>query len=188
MTLEPLVPPVLNTELDALVPPQVFYQSLDYRTLGSWSCSRRLVCKLTYGAQGVHRHFVVTSYSAAQIPPGKLHEDYYCPRGEMENRIKEHQLDLFSDRTSTHEFESNQLRLWFSSLAYVLMQALRQHLLVGTELANAQCGTIRLNLLKVGAQVRFSVRRIVIALSSHWARRSLFDQVYRRLQQLPRPG
>jgi Transposase DDE domain group 1 len=188
MTLEGVVPQVLKTELDALVPPQVFYQSLDYRTLNSWSCSRRLVCKLTYGAQGVHRHFVVTSYRAAQIPPGKLHEEYYCPRGEMENRIKEHQLDLFSDRTSTHEFESNQLRLWFSSLAYVLMQALRQHLLVGTELANAQCGTIRLKLLKVGVQVQFSVRRIVIAISSHWAGRSLFEQVYQRLQQLPRPG
>jgi hypothetical protein len=188
MTLEGVVPQVLKTELDALVPPQVFYQSLSYRTLDSWSCSRRLVCKLTYGAQGVHRHFVVTSYSAAEIAPGKLHEDYYCPRGEMENRIKEHQLDLFSDRTSTHEFESNQLRLWFSSLAYVLMQALRQHVLVGTELANAQCGTIRLKLLKIGVQVRFSVRRIVIAISSHWGGRPLFEQAYRRLQQLPRPG
>jgi Transposase DDE domain group 1 len=188
LTLDAVGSNLLKTELDALVPPQIFYQSLDYCTQKSWRCARRLVCKLTYGAQGAHRHFVVTSYTAAQISPGKLHQDYYCPRGEMENRIKEHQLDLFSDRTSTHEFESNQLRLWFSSMAYVLMQAFRQHLLVGTELADAQCGTIRLKLLKVGAQIRCSVRRIVIAISSHWAGRSLFTEVAQRLQQLPRPG
>lgn len=106
----------------------------------------------------------------------------------MENRIKEHQLDLFSDRTSTHDFESNQLRLWFSSFAYVLMQALRHHCLAETELAQAHCGTIRLKLLKVAAQVRLSMRRIVIALSSHWSGQSLFAQVYQRLQQLPQPG
>jgi Transposase DDE domain group 1 len=188
LTLEGVGTNLLAAELDALVPPQVFYQSLDYRTETSWSCTRRLVCKLTYGAQGVHRHFVVTSYPAAKISPGKLHQDYYCPRGEMENRIKEHQLDLFSDRTSTHEFESNQLRLWVSSVAYALMQAFRQHLLVGTELENAQCGTIRLKLLKVGAQIRCSVRRIVIAISSHWAGRALFAEVAQRLPHLPRPG
>jgi hypothetical protein len=106
----------------------------------------------------------------------------------MENRIKEHQLDLFSDRTSTHEFESNQLRLWFSSFAYVLMQALRQQALAGTELADAQFGTIRLKLLKVGAQIRLSVRRVVIAFNSAWAGQSLFRRVYQRLQQLLQPG
>lgn len=84
----------LKTELDALVPPQVWYQSLDYQTEKSWRCSRRLVCKLTYDANGARRHFVVTSYSTEQVSAGKLHGDYYCPRGEMENRIKEHQLDL----------------------------------------------------------------------------------------------
>lgn len=87
-----------------------------------------MVCKLTYDAQGPRRHFLVSSWSAAQIAPAKLHAEYYCPRGEMENRIKEHQLDLFSERTSAHEFEVNQLRLWFSSFAYVLMQGIRQHL------------------------------------------------------------
>jgi hypothetical protein len=189
-TLEPLVgsPAELKAELDALVPPQVWYQSLEYRTQDSWSRSRRLVCKLTYDATGAHRHFVVTSFSSQQISPGKLHADYYCPRGEMENRIKEHQLDLFSDRTSTHAFESNQLRLWFSSLAYVLMQALRHHCLAQTELATAQCGTIRLKLLKVAAQIRISVRRVVIAFSSYWTGQSLFVQVYQQLQQLPQPG
>lgn len=178
----------LKVELDALVPPQVWYQSLEYRTHESWRCSRRVVCKVTYDASGVHRHFVVTSFSSQRIRAGNLHADYYCPRGDMENRIKEHQLDLFSDRTSTHAFESNQLRLWFSSLAYVLMQALRQHGLHHTELATAQCGTIRLKLLKVAAQIRISVRRVVIAFSSCWPGQSLFAQVYQQLQQLPQPG
>ena len=188
-TLAPLLAPEqLSAELDRLVPPQVWYQSLNYQTLDSWSCSRRLVCKLTYDGTGVRRHFVVSSFSTQQLAPGQLHEQYYCPRGEMENRIKEHQLDLFSDRTSTHEFESNQLRLWFSSFAYVLMQALRHQCLAQTELANAQCGTIRLKLLKVAAQIRISVRRVVIAISSYWSGQSLFAQVYQRLQQLPRPG
>lgn len=186
-TLEPLLgdAQALAAELDATVPAQVWYQSFSYRTLESWSCERRVVCKLTYDAQGARRHFVVTSL---KTPTNKLHQDYYCPRGEMENRIKEHQLDLFSDRTSTHEFESNQLRLWFSSFAYVLMQALRRHGLAHTELAHAQCGTIRRKLLKVSAQIRISVRRIVIAFSSHWPQQSLFTQVHARLQQLPRPG
>jgi hypothetical protein len=189
-TLEGLVatPAELKAELDALVPPQVWYQSLVYRTLESWSIERRVVCKLTYDANGARRHFVVSSFSQEHLSPGKLHADYYCPRGEMENRIKEHQLDLFSDRTSTHDFESNQLRLWFSSFAYVLMQALRQHGLPGTEFADAQLGTIRLKLLKVGAQIRLSVRRVVIAFSSAWAAQSLFHRVYQRLQRLPQSG
>jgi hypothetical protein len=181
-------PAELKAELDALVPPQVWYQSLVYRTLDSWSCERRVVCKLTYDGTGAHRHFVVTSFPTARLSPGQLHADYYCPRGEMENRIKEHQLDLFSDRTSTHEFESNQLRLWLSSFAYVLMQALRQHALAGTELADAQLGTIRLKLLKVGAQIRLSVRRVVIAFSRAWTAQFLFHRVYQRLQRLPQPG
>lgn len=189
-TLEGLVatPAALKAELDALVPPQVWYQSLTYQTLNSWSCERRMVCKLTYDGNGARRHFVVTSFSGEQLSPGKLHSDYYCPRGEMENRIKEHQLDLFSDRTSTHEFESNQLRLWWSSFAYVLMQSLRHYGLAKSELADAQLGTIRLKLLKVGAQIRISVRRVRIALSSAWAAQGLFHQVYQRLQQLPQSG
>ena len=178
----------LPTELDALVPPQVWYQSFTYRTNDSWSCHRRVVCKLTYDGKGARRHFVVTSFSSAQLSAGTLHADYYCPRGEMENRIKEHQLDLFSDRTSTHEFESNQLRLWFSSFAYVLMQALRGQVLRHTELADAQLGTIRLKLLKIGAQIRVSCRRVVIAFSSAWAGQSLFHRIYQQLQHLLHPG
>jgi hypothetical protein len=178
----------LQQELDRLVPPQVWYQALSYRTQDSWSRSWRVVCKVTYDATGVQRHFVVTSLNAKQAATGKVHTDYYQPRGEMENRIKEHQLDLFSDRTSTHEFESNQLRLWWSSFAYVLMQAFRQHGLAGTELAQAQCGTIRSKLLKVAAQVRFSVRRVVIAFSEHWAGQSLFVRIHQRLQRLRPSG
>lgn len=175
-------------DLDALVPPQVYYQSFDYQTLDSWSRSRRMVCKLTYDAQGPRRHFLVSSWSAAQIAPAKLHAEYYCPRGEMENRIKEHQLDLFSERTSAHEFEVNQLRLWFSSFAYVLMQGIRQHLLAGTEFADAQCGTIRRSLLKVAVQIRVSVRRVLLAFSSHWTHQTLFERIYQRLQALLQPG
>ena len=179
----------LKDELDRVVSPQVWYQSVDYRTEDSWSCSRRVVCKLTYDAKGAHRHFVATSFSPEQVSAGKLHQDIYCPRGEMENRIKEHQLDLFSDRTSTHEFESNQLRLWWSSFAYVLMQALRQDCLAHTELAKAQCGTIRLKLLKGGGpKSALACVRVVIAISSSWPGQSLFAQVYRRLQHLPRAG
>lgn len=122
------------------------------------------------------------------MSPAKLHAEYYCPRGEMENRIKEHQIDLFSDRTSTHEFESNQLRLWFSSFAYVLMQALRQQTLEGTELAVAQCGTIRRTLLKISAQIRVSARRVLISFSGDEPIQALFDQVYQRLARLNRPG
>ena len=175
-------------ELDRLVPPQVWYQSLSYRTVESWSRERRVVCKLTYDGNGPRRHFVVTSFSAEQVHPASLHRDYYCPRGEMENRIKEHQLDLFSDRTSTHEFESNQLRLWFSSLAYVLMQTLRLKALAHTELADAQCGTIRRKLLKLGAQVRISVRRILVAFSSATPIQATFQAAYQHLQRRPQPG
>lgn len=179
---------ISEADLDALVPPQVYYQSLNYQTEQSWSIARRLVCKLTYDGKGVRRHFIVSSWTAHQIAPAKLHTDYYCPRGEMENRIKEHQMDLFSDRTSTHEFESNQLRLWFSSFAYVLMQNLRQQTLEGTELAVAQCGTIRRKLLKISAQIRVSARRVLISFSSGWTGQVLFDLVYQRLTGLTRPG
>ena len=190
-SLEPLrgqTPSELEADLNRLVPPQVWHQSLSYRTHQSWSRERRVICKLTYDGNGPRRHFVVTSLNAKQAYPAHLHRDYYCPRGEMENRIKEHQLDLFSDRTSTHDFESNQLRLWFSSFAYVLMQALRLKALVNTELADAQFGTIRRKLLKLGAQVRISVRRIFIAFGSASPSQAIFDVAYQQLQRLPRPG
>ncbi len=110
--------------------------------------------------------FVVTSLPANQHQAGALYEKLYCARGEMENRIKECQLDLFADRTSSHTMRANQLRLWLSSMAYVLVNALRRIALAATRLANASCGTIRLKLLKIGAQVRISVRRIKFSMAS----------------------
>lgn len=184
-SLEPYFPLASqSSEMPQLLPPEVWYQSLHYRTLDSWSRTRRVVCKLSYDADGPKRRFVVTSIPAAQVIPSQIYCEYYCPRGDMENRIKEQQLDLFSDRTSTHGFDSNQLRLWFSSLAYVLLQALRQQCLHQTELASAQVGTIRTKLLKLGAQIRLSVRRVHIAICSACPVQSLFALVHQRLMAL----
>jgi hypothetical protein len=110
--------------------------------------------------------FVVTSLSARECEARPLYEKRYCARGEMENRIKECQLDLFADRTSSHTMRANQLRLWFASFAYVLTSAVRRIGLTGTRLANATCGTIRLKLLKIGALVKVSVRRILFSMAS----------------------
>jgi len=118
-----------------------------------------------YGPKGTNIRFVVTSLPTNKIPPGKLYTQKYCKRGEMENRFKEQQLELFSDRTSTHTFAGNQLRLWFSSIAYILMNALRERCLAKTELQNAQVGTIRTKLLKLGALITVSARRILIAIT-----------------------
>ena len=120
--------------------------------------------------------FVVTSLSGKQWPARTLYERFYCARGDMENRIKE-QLSLFSERLSTATMRANQLRLYLSSMAYVLVQALRRVGLRGTEMAKAQINTIRLQLLKIGAQVRISVRRVWISMSSAYPHQALFDAV-----------
>jgi hypothetical protein len=130
-----------------------------YRTRSSWSRSRRIVAKAEHLAKGENPRFVVTSLGAEHWPAQPLYEQLYCARGEMENRIKE-QLSLFSDRLSTETLRDNQLRLYFSSLAYVLVRALRRRALQGTEWASAQVDIIRLRLLKIAAEVRFSARRI----------------------------
>lgn len=106
----------------------------------------------------------------------------------MENRFKEQQLELFSDRTSTHTFEGNQLRLWFSGLAYILMHALRERCLATTDLRSAQVGTIRTKLLKLGARVLISVRRVLVSISSGCPYQDIFATAYRYLQSLPNPG
>ena len=173
-----------SKDLDGLVTEAMVYGCFPYQTQESWSCPRRVVCKVTAGAKGTRHHFVVTSLSSQQVSAQRLHTDYYCPRGEMENRLKEQQLDLFSDRTSNHYFDDNQLRLWFSAFAYSLLNALRQQALQQTELANARVGTIRTQLLKVGALIRCSVRRIHLALHSTFPRRQLFQQVFQRLMAL----
>ena len=137
-----------------------------WRTLDSWSRSRRVVAKAEHLPKGANPRFVVTSLAAFEIDARTLYEDVYCARGEVENRIKEQQLDLFAGRTSAATMGANQLRLWFASFAYVLLEALRRIGLRHTQFATATCGTIRLKLLKIGAQVRTSVRRIKVAMAS----------------------
>jgi hypothetical protein len=137
-----------------------------WRTLDSWSRTRRVVAKAEDLPKGPNPRFVVTSLAAGEIDARILYEEVYCARGEVENRIKEQQLDLFADRTSAATMRANQLRLWFASFAYVLLEALRRIGLRHTQFAAATCGTIRLKLLKIGAQVRRSVRRVKIAMAS----------------------
>ena len=142
------------------------FAELNWRTLDSWSRPRRVVAKAEHLPQGSNPRFIVTSLDAGIIDARTLYEDVYCARGEVENRIKEQQLDLFADRTSAATLRANQLRLWFASFAYLLLEALRRIGLRHTQFAAATCGTIRLKLLKIGAQVRRSVRRIKIAMAS----------------------
>jgi Transposase DDE domain group 1 len=137
-----------------------------WSTLDSWSRHRRVVAKAEHLPKGANPRFVVTSLTASAIDARTLYEDVYCARGEVENRIKEQQLDLFADRTSAATMRANQLRLWFAAFAYVLLEALRRIGLRHTQFAAATCGTIRLKLLKIGAQVRQSVRRLKIAMAS----------------------
>jgi Transposase DDE domain group 1 len=137
-----------------------------WRTLDSWSRARRVVAKAEHLPKGANPRFVVTSLPAAAIAARILYEGVYCARGDVENRIKEQQLDLFAGRTSAATMRANQLRLWFASFAYVLLEALRRIGLRHTQFATATCGTIRLKLLKIGAQVRHSVRRIKVAMAS----------------------
>jgi hypothetical protein len=175
-------------ESENLVLPCVLYRSLNYQTQKSWRRFRRVVSKVESSHTGVKVRFVVTSLPADKVPPGELYTQRYCPRGEMENRFKEQQLELFSDRTSTHTFEGNQLRLWFSSVAYVLMNALRSRCLASTDLRCAQVGTIRTKLLKLGARLLVSVRRVVVSISSGCPYQDIFTTAYRCLQTLPHPG
>ena len=153
-----------------------------YRTKKTWSRSRRVVAKAEHLSKGTNPRFVVTSLPAEAMEARSLYEDFYCARGEMENRIKEQQLALFADRTSTAYLRSNQLRLYLSSFAYCLMQALRRLGLAGTEMAKAQCGTIRLRLLKIGAQIRITVRKVWLHLSTGHPGAALFGAVYQNIR------
>ena len=137
-----------------------------WRTRDSWSCERRVVAKAEWTGGEANPRFVVTTLSSAEIDARRLYERVYCARGEMENRIKECQLDLFADRTSAATMRANQLRLWFASFAYVLLCALRRIGLSFTQFARASCGSIRRTLLKIGALVKISVRRVHIAIAS----------------------
>ncbi len=134
------------------------------------------------GQPALHRHVAATGSDGARY----LYEDLYCARGEMENRIKECQTDLFADRTSAASMRANQLRLWFAAFAYVLMCALRRIGLAGTAMAAATCGTIRLKLLKIGALVTTSVRRIKIAMASSCPYQDIFAHAHERLSAAAR--
>ena len=154
-----------------------------WRTLDSWSRARRVVAKSEHLPKGANPRFIVTSLPAGAIDARALYEDIYCARGEIENRIKEQQLDLFADRTSAATMRANQLRLWFASFAYVLLEALRRIGLRHTQFATATCGTIRLKLLKIGAQVRKSVRRIKVAMASAFPYQTEYHLAYLYLRR-----
>lgn len=158
------------------------FKDFTYRTLDSWSRERRVVGKAEVTGGEANPRFVVTSLTKKEAAARRLYEKIYCARGEMENRIKECQLDLFADRTSAATMRANQLRLWFASMAYVLLCALRRIGLARTQFAAATCGTIRLKLLKLGALVRVSVRRIKIAIASTCPWQEEFERVHARLR------
>ena len=161
------------------------YKDFAYQTLKSWSCKRRVIGKAEYISRGANPRFVVTSLSADEFDARAIYEDEYCGRGNMENHIKQQQLFLFADRTSAATMRANQLRLWFSSVAYTLMLAMKHIGLKDTELANAQCDTLRLKLLKIGAQIRVTVRRVWVSLAESYPYRKLFQRVYENLRSQP---
>jgi len=174
------------------------FTEFEYRTTrGTWSRARRVIAKAEVTAQGDNPRFVVTNLpaegfkadrdpaDAGRFTPARLYEQLYCARGEMENVLKQQVLDLKADRMSTHHLASNQLRLWLATFAYLLMERVRALGLYGTELAQATMGSVRLKLLKVAAQVRVSVRRVYVQLSSAYPLQALFRLCHQRLMGLP---
>src|SRR5215813_3413626 len=184
----PRLTAVITAELDAARRhsertgrPARCFKDFTWSTLDSWSRERRVVAKAEWTGGGANPRFVVTSLPRAEHQARHLYEKIYCARGEMENRIKECQLDLFADRTSAATMRANQLRLWFAAMAYVLLCGLRRIALRHTQFAQATCGTIRLKLFKIGALVRVSVRRIKIAMASACPYRTEFAIAHSRL-------
>ena len=159
------------------------YRDFRYRTRKSWSRRRRVVGKAEYLAKGENPRFVVTNLTPRKASAKRLYEKLYCARGEMENRIKEQQLGLFADRTSAATMRANQLRLYFASFAYVLMHALRRLGTPGTELARAQCTTLRLKLLKVGVRVRITARKVWLSYAQSYPYAETFSRVLDNLQR-----
>jgi hypothetical protein len=167
------------------------FMEFAYQTLKTWSRSRRVIGKAEVTAAGENPRFVVTNLAAEgfeedndpdRFSAVRLYEEFYCPRGQMENVLKQQLLDLKADRLSTHHLASNQLRLWLSTMAYLLLERVRAVGLAGSELARATVGSVRLKLLKVAAQVSVSVRRVHVRLSSAWPWRETFVECARRLQ------
>jgi len=157
------------------------FKDFRYQTLDSWTRERRVVGKAEQLDGKENPRFVVTTLPMERMDARALYENLYAARGEMENRIKEQQLQLFADRLSTETMRGNQLRLWLSSLAYALLDSLRRDGLKGTDMEQAEVGTIRMRLLKIGAIVRVSVRRVYVALSSVFTRKDLFARVLHNL-------
>jgi len=157
------------------------FKDFIWSTRNSWSRQRRVIAKAEWTKGEANPRFIVTSLTAADGDGRRLYEDVYCARGEMENRIKECQIDLFADRTSTATMKANQLRLWFASMAYVLLDSLRRIALQATDLADATCGTIRRKLFKIGALVTISVRRIMLAMASGCPYKAIFGSAHRAL-------
>jgi hypothetical protein len=171
--------------------PARVFKDFEYRTHQSWSCVRRVVGKAEHIAgDKANPRFVVTSLTPAAFAAQALYEQEYCARGDMENRIKEQQLYLFADHLPCETMRANQLRLYLSTVAYVVMRALREYGLKDTSMAKAQCDTIRVKLLKIGARVRVSVRRVVVSLSEAYPFQALFARVWANLRALlvPRPA
>ena len=170
-------------ESEAIGRPARRFKDFMWTTRESWSAERRVVAKAEWTHGEANPRFIVTSLPSDCVDARTLYEAIYCTRGDMENRIKECQLDLYADRTSAATMRANQLRLWFASVAYVLMCALRRIGLKGTELARATCGTIRSKLLKIGALVRISVRRVKVAFASGCPMQRVFAAAHGRLRR-----
>lgn len=170
------------------------FTEFEYATVSrSWSRARRVIAKAEVSARGDNPRFLVTNLpgeggqdeeAPTRFGPQRLYEELYCARGEMENVLKQQTLDLHADRMSTHHLGSNQLRLWLATFAYLLLERVRALGLGGTELARATMGSVRLKLLKVAAQVRVSVRRVYVQLSSAYPRQEIFRLCHRRLMRL----
>jgi hypothetical protein len=172
------------------------FSEFEYQTHHSWSRPRRVIGKAEVMAAGENPRFIVTNLprkgfkgdpDQERFVPARLYEELYCARGDMENMLKQQVLDLRADRMSTHHMASNQFRLWEAALAYLLMERLRTQGLAGTQLERATVGSLRLKLLKVAAQVRVSVRRVYVQLSSAYPLEALFRLCHRRLMQLAQP-
>jgi hypothetical protein len=165
--------------------PERVFKDLEYQTERTWSRSRRVVAKAEWLTGKANPRFVATTFTAEEVPAAVAYEDEYCPRGEMENRIKEQQLYLFGTRASVQTIRGNQIRFYFSAVAYMLVQAFRALGLKGTELAAARADTIRTKLLKIGARVTVTVRRVWVALSSACPYARTFVTAVQQLRTLP---
>ena len=174
--------------------PTRVFDEFEYQTQKTWSRARRVIAKAEVTVQGDNPRFLVTNLPGAgfreekdktRFTAARLYEEFYCPRGEMENVLKQQVLDLKADRMSTHYLASNQLRLWLAIFAYLLMERVRAVGLAGSQLAQATVGSVRLKLLKVAAQVRVCVRRVYVQLSIAYPLQELFKRCHRRLMSMP---